>query len=114
MIDNFIFYQDDYNSTRRYQAFKTKSGETIGPWTDNCVGKNTVHYETITSCNTKIVKTLRNNYGIYLGNIKQEENCNICVCYCDDIYNPKTIRKFSLQEVLAKHDQGYVKKLSTF
>ncbi|XP_044013794.1 uncharacterized protein LOC122856166 [Aphidius gifuensis] len=103
-----ICFPDDYNSSRRYQAFKMGSGETIGPWTDDCVGKNTVHYEKITSRYMKIVKTLKNIYGVYLGSIKREENCNICACYCDDIYNPKTIRKFSLQEVLAKHDQGVI------
>lgn len=41
----------------------------------------------------------------------QSEKCDICACYCDNGFNINSVNKFSLQEVRAKHDQGYVLKL---
>lgn len=41
---------------------------------------------------------------------KRDEDCEVCACYCDDYRNTDSIRKFSLQQVRSRFEQGYAIK----
>ncbi|KAF7988402.1 hypothetical protein HCN44_000975 [Aphidius gifuensis] len=99
-----ICFSNNTDDSRHYQSFKAKNGEVFGQWTPNCTGDNLVDYQYVSQVTTHNFGTT----GILTGGPKSTRSWDICACTCDDIWNSKTTRYISLQEVRAKNHQGVV------